>query len=87
MVVVIVMQVVVTSCQKALILCWIYSLTCILTPTFFSVRASGTFLVYLTLSTDYLSTALLANRFLANIPKEEISKVDAFFTGKCHFSA
>ena len=86
MVVVIVMQVMMTGCQRALILYWIHSLTHILTLMFSSVRASNIFHIYLTLFTDYLSTTLLANGFLANIPKKRISKLDTFFTGQCCFS-
>ena len=86
-VVVIVMQVVVTDYQRVLILYWIHSLTHILTPTFSSIRASNTLHIHLTLSTDHLSTALLANGFLANISKKKISILDAFFTRQYHFSA
>ena len=66
-----------TGCQKVPILYWIHSPTRILTLMFSSIRASSTLFVHLTLSTDYLSTVLLANEFLTNISKKRISKLDA----------
>ena len=43
---------------------------------FFSVRANGTLLVYLILSTNYLTTNYCLNKFLSNIPKERIPTLD-----------
>ena len=53
LVMMVVVWVVVTGYQRVLILCWIYFLTCILTPMFSSIRASSTLLVHLTLFTNY----------------------------------
>jgi len=80
------MQIIVIGCQRVPTLYWTHFLICIMTPMFSSVRASDTLLIHLTLSTDYLSTVLLANKFLANIPKKGISKLDASFTGQYYFS-
>ena len=61
----VVMQMVVTADPRELILCQIQFLICILNSlSSFSVRASGTLLVHLILSTDYLFTVLLATTLI-----------------------
>ena len=66
----------ITGEPRELILYWTQSLTYTLSLMFSSVRTSGTFLIYLTLSTNYLYTNYCPKKCLANISKEEISTLD-----------
>jgi len=68
--------VVVTAVQRVQILCWTHLLTCTLNSIFSFIKASSTLLVYLTLSTNYLTTDYCSNKFLYNILKKGMSTLD-----------
>jgi len=78
--------IVVTAVQKVQILYWTYSLTHILNLMFSFVRASGTLLVHLTLSTNYLITDYCPKEFLSNISKKEMPTLDRTHRRLHHFS-